>query len=700
MVRAMNEGEGGRGNRGSGRIVDQHSRRHGLGTEPVAGRRTLVEQAPQGVPPVQAKLDGEHVHERAERPAAQTTVGGDGRSSGSIDTAARASILDLFGAPARAGTNEQSGTESAPRPAGNPVAEGNTVERPAVQRRSTDSADDSMPDGANVAEIAGRGVSGARAPLPHLDRIQASFGQHDVTGVQAHQGAAASTAAHQLGATAYAFGNSVAFASSPDLHTAAHEAAHVVQQRGGVQLKGGLDQPGDHYERHADAVADAVVSGKPAGPLLDQVAGSGGSAPQRGSVQREPHKSMDRARYRVIELQLKNLVSQKKGLVDGTGQGDMAAIDAEIDKLISELRVDFGVQLDHGKILDDAVAGKDMLVVDGRIVLSPSGASHYMGERLGAKLEIDHVPPGEALQIGWRWRTPESGENYRFFGSGPAFGEKTVVQEMALDTPFWGLVPPAVEKAQGLEILAEIYIGKTIRPTKTFSTGFISMPERPVGEVKIVGAPDRVVKDSYVELGIGPWTPDFRRYSIDWFVDDVQVAADQLALRHQYDKLGKHVTRADLYRVRRVRRVRRSFGIRENQFVRSATTSFDVLTDEQYGNKFLTELESSPFRPKPVGVNDLLTSGDRSLNEIQHRIDQGGSQQAYWKDRQKAQKERLAKVRELAPDHAAAKPLPSDPTKLEAGGSCSGPVTAALVMSSGGGAQPLTLHLTIHDAGR
>ena len=30
----------------------------------------------------------------------------------------------------------------------------------------------------------------------------------------------------------------------------------------------------------------------------------------------------------------------------------------------------------------------------------------------------------------------------------PAFGEKTVSQEMALDTPFWGLVPPTVEKAQ------------------------------------------------------------------------------------------------------------------------------------------------------------------------------------------------------------------------------------------------------------
>jgi hypothetical protein len=39
----------------------------------------------------------------------------------------------------------------------------------------------------------------------------------------------------------------------------------------------------------------------------------------------------------------------------------------------------------------------------------------------------------------------------------PGVGEKTVAPEMALDTPFWGLAPPALEKAQGLEIVAEIY---------------------------------------------------------------------------------------------------------------------------------------------------------------------------------------------------------------------------------------------------
>ena len=141
-------------------------------------------------------------------------------------------------------------------------------------------------DGPAVAQIAQCGVEGGGNPLPHLDKIQASFAHHDVTSVQAHHGPAASDAADALGAKAYATGSSVAFSEPSDLHTAAHEAAHVVQQRGGVQLKGGIDQPGDAYERHADAVADAVVAGKSAAPLLDQV--PGGAASGDRLVQRSP----------------------------------------------------------------------------------------------------------------------------------------------------------------------------------------------------------------------------------------------------------------------------------------------------------------------------------------------------------------------------------------------------------------------------
>lgn len=126
-----------------------------------------------------------------------------------------------------------------------------------------------------VHELAAQGISDASSSLPHLDRIQRSFGAHDVSDVEAHVGGPAVQATEGMDAQAYATGNHVAFGTAPDLHTATHEAAHVVQQRAGVQLYGGVGQSDDTYERHADAVADLVVQGKSVEGLLDSVSGGG-----------------------------------------------------------------------------------------------------------------------------------------------------------------------------------------------------------------------------------------------------------------------------------------------------------------------------------------------------------------------------------------------------------------------------------------
>jgi hypothetical protein len=138
-----------------------------------------------------------------------------------------------------------------------------------------------------VLAAAQEGTTGSPTALPHANRIQASFGRHDVSGIEAHVGGPAAAASEAMGAQAFATGSSVAFASQPSVHTAAHEAAHVVQQRGGVQLKGDVGQAGDRYEQHADAVADAVVQGQPAEALLDEMAGDGaGNGVQQQAVQR------------------------------------------------------------------------------------------------------------------------------------------------------------------------------------------------------------------------------------------------------------------------------------------------------------------------------------------------------------------------------------------------------------------------------
>lgn len=161
--------------------------------------------------------------------------------------------------------------------AGNPAA--------AVQASAQASRD---LDPAIVQAHAAQGISDDGGPLPYLETIQRAFGPHDVGGIRAHVGGKATAAAGAIGARAYATGAHVAFADTPDLHTAAHEAAHVVQQRGGVHLKRGVGETGDEHEVHADAVADRVVAGGTAIDLLDRYIGAGPHTPATsGAVQRK-----------------------------------------------------------------------------------------------------------------------------------------------------------------------------------------------------------------------------------------------------------------------------------------------------------------------------------------------------------------------------------------------------------------------------
>ncbi len=144
-------------------------------------------------------------------------------------------------------------------------------------------------DATSVHAAAAHGISGSGGAMPHGSTIQKAFGGYDISHVQAHTDAAAAAGSAAMGANAYATGNHVAFNGAPDLHTAAHEAAHVVQQQAGVQLSGGVGKVGDAYEQHADRVADAVVAGKDAAPVLAEMAGGGGSksSVQQRAVQRE-----------------------------------------------------------------------------------------------------------------------------------------------------------------------------------------------------------------------------------------------------------------------------------------------------------------------------------------------------------------------------------------------------------------------------
>lgn len=148
---------------------------------------------------------------------------------------------------------------------------------PEVSRRASNAA---LRREQQIHSLASNGVQGSGNKLPFYDQIQASFGRHDISHIQAHTGAHAEGATRAMGAQAYATGNQIAFGGTPDLHTAAHEAAHVIQQQQGVQLKGGVGASGDHYEQNADTVADRVVQGKSAEDLL----GSPSSAKAEGAA--------------------------------------------------------------------------------------------------------------------------------------------------------------------------------------------------------------------------------------------------------------------------------------------------------------------------------------------------------------------------------------------------------------------------------
>ena len=147
--------------------------------------------------------------------------------------------------------------------------------------------------GRSAHGIADAGLRGASGSLPYLDRIQKSFGRHDLADVQASVGGEARTANERLGALAYTQGRRIAFKESPDLRLTAHEAAHAVQQSQGVQLKGGLGRLGDRHEQKADRVADQVVAGRSAEAMLDAGAQSlrPRATPRTGYLQRAPDAS-------------------------------------------------------------------------------------------------------------------------------------------------------------------------------------------------------------------------------------------------------------------------------------------------------------------------------------------------------------------------------------------------------------------------
>ena len=210
-----------------------------------------------------------------------------------------------------------------------------------------------MTDEASRKESAAAGIAEPARALPHLDKIQRSFGNHDLSGVSAHVGGHAAAASEAIGAQGFATGSHVAFAREPDLFLAAHEAAHVVQQREGVHLKGGVGEAGDQHEQNADAVAARVVAGESATDLLP---GAG------QELKRDPGGSMQL--YTEEEIRGQTWRVSESGETALAQDGTLQTLYATIDK-IAQANVALGSAGRAGSFIE-LVDGKDTMKVKGQ----------------------------------------------------------------------------------------------------------------------------------------------------------------------------------------------------------------------------------------------------------------------------------------------------------------------------------------------
>jgi hypothetical protein len=258
----------------------------------------------------------------------------------------------------------------------------------------------------HAGEAASRGIAGSATPLPHLDAIQRSFGRYDVSGVESHTGAQATAANEELGASAYTMGNHVAFSGAPDLHTAAHEAAHVIQQQVGVQLQGGIGHAGDKYEQHADAVAERVTRGMSSEDLLDAYTGAADAkAHPTGSDRAGRQEALDGGGEHVSGVGKNaghSFVTQRKSARSG-GVIQMSPQTTHFGRFIdttynkTATGVEMHVEFEPGAVVDAKKIGMVQsikAVGDGKPILTdPSQESRYVKSGPGEGYRTDRVTP-------------------------------------------------------------------------------------------------------------------------------------------------------------------------------------------------------------------------------------------------------------------------------------------------------------------
>lgn len=305
-------------------------------------------------------------------------------------------------------------------------------------------------DPADAARTALQSDSGG--PLQHQEAIQAAFGAHDVSSIRLHRTQAAARGAVGVQAESYTSGEDVANFSGT-LQDEAHEAAHVVKRRGDQQGGGVIDDAAE--EDHADAVAKAVVEGKDAQPLLDQVAKPGTTA-QPGGIARIKDTKNGNAPIDVStfsEQQCYMYLTSDPHMTPGTlwcgwqwEDGDKAAIEGRFNSLKGGQFATFKSNLTNGMLDAKAAERKidphllatfdglvDAMKSDPRVinfeswfygsiafsVNDPDKLLDSINELRAAQARLGSLQPGEKIDLAERGTgtTKSTGEEYTADGT-------------------------------------------------------------------------------------------------------------------------------------------------------------------------------------------------------------------------------------------------------------------------------------------
>ncbi len=164
-----------------------------------------------------------------------------------------------------------------------------------------------------MGRVARAGLARPAGRLPHIKALGASFGHHDVSAIKVHPDPVAAGA---LGAAAYTSAGDVVTGTDLDVHAAAHEAAHVFQQRAGKGPRTGVSRADSWAEREAEAVAEEVVAGRSVEARVDSWGPQVATAPSSG-VSRMPMDEMVEGNWYLIfdkdQQVMGRLLKKRKG---------------------------------------------------------------------------------------------------------------------------------------------------------------------------------------------------------------------------------------------------------------------------------------------------------------------------------------------------------------------------------------------------